>query len=89
MLVKGHEGKHWSTSGCAGGIVSWDQVATPESEGPLDTPGGREYLRQLLGHHPSPGIVAAVRRTLAEEGTTLEEVAAEFGIDLDEPEAEK
>jgi hypothetical protein len=64
-------------------------AATPEPEGTFDTSGGREYLRQLLGHHPSPGIVAAVRRTLAEEGTTLEEVAAEFGIDLAEPEGEQ
>jgi hypothetical protein len=55
----------------------------------FDTPGGREYLKQLLGHQPGPLTLEVIRRALADEGTALEGFAAQFGIDLDKPEAEK
>lgn len=28
MLHKGHDGPHWSASGCAGGAVEWDTALT-------------------------------------------------------------
>jgi hypothetical protein len=32
LLVQGHDGRHWSTSGCEGGTVSWVDAPTSDDE---------------------------------------------------------